>query len=62
MKGFPALTIFGLVLLALIFGVGFSDAESSRQLVGTIILIAVIAAACRIGAKVAKPRQGSPTR
>ncbi|WP_104175343.1 amino acid permease [Arthrobacter sp. Y81] len=61
MKGFPGLTIFGLVLLALIFAVGFSNADSSRQLVSTIILIAAIAASCRIGAKVAGSRQGSPT-
>ena len=60
MKGFPGLTIFGLVLLALIFAVGFSSADSSRQLVSTIILIAAIAAACRIGAKVADSRQGTP--
>jgi AAT family amino acid transporter len=58
MKGFPALTIFGLILLALIFAVGFSSAESSRQLVSTLILVAAIAAACRIGAKVAGSRGG----
>lgn len=58
MKGFPALTIFGLILLALIFAVGFSSAESSRQLVSTIILVAAISAACRIGAKVAASRGG----
>ena len=58
MKGFPALTVFGLVLLALIFAVGFS-AESSRiQLVSTLVLIAGIAAACRFGARfAAKPTQ-----
>ncbi len=61
MKGFPGLTIFGLVLLALIFAVGFSSPDSSRQLFSTIILIAAIAAACWIGAKVAASRQGSPT-
>jgi AAT family amino acid transporter len=61
MKGFPALTIFGLALLALIFAVGFSNADSSRQLVSTIVLIAAIAAACRIGAKVAKSRQPAAT-
>jgi AAT family amino acid transporter len=59
MKGFPGLTIFGLVLLALIFAVGFSSPESSRQLVSTIILVAAIAAACKIGAKVTASRQGS---
>ncbi|MDV8146354.1 amino acid permease [Arthrobacter sp. B10-11] len=57
MKGFPGLTIFGLVLLALIFAVGFSSPESSRQLVSTIVLVAAIAAACRIGAKVSASRQ-----
>ncbi|KIS26760.1 amino acid transporter [Arthrobacter sp. SPG23] len=57
MKGFPGLTIFGLVLLALIFAVGFSSAESSRQLFSTIALVAGIAAACWIGAKVAASRQ-----
>lgn len=61
MKGFPGMTIFGLVLLALIFAVGFSNADSSRQLVSTIMLIAAIAAACRIGAKVSASRLGSPT-
>jgi len=62
MKGFPGLTIFGLALLGLIFAVGFSNAESSRQLLSTIVLIAAIAAACRIAAKVTASRQGSPTR
>jgi AAT family amino acid transporter len=57
MKGFPGLTIFGLVLLALIFAVGFSGAESSRQLFSTIALVAGIAAACWFGAKVAASRQ-----
>jgi len=62
MKGFPGLTIFGLILLGLIFAVGFSNAESSRQLVSTIVLIAAIAAACRIAAKAAKSRQVSSTQ
>ncbi|MEK0156422.1 amino acid permease [Arthrobacter oryzae] len=62
MKGFPGLTIFGLVLLALIFAVGFSSAESSRQLFSTIALVAGIAAACWIGAKAAASRQGNPTK
>ncbi|WP_454698856.1 amino acid permease [Arthrobacter humicola] len=62
MKGFPGLTIFGLVLLALIFAVGFSSPESSRQLVSTIILVAAIAAACKIGAKITASRQGSEAR
>jgi AAT family amino acid transporter len=62
MKGFPGLTIFGLVLLGLIFAVGFSNADSSRQLVSTLVLVAVIAAACRIAAKVTSTGQGRPTR
>lgn len=56
MKGFPFLTIFGLALLALIFAVGFSNAESAGQLIGTFLLIACIAVACRIGAKVKSAR------
>lgn len=56
MKGFPFLTVFGLVLLALIFVVGFSNAESAGQLIGTFLLIACIAVACRIGAKVKSAR------
>ncbi|HET8878432.1 MAG TPA: amino acid permease [Arthrobacter sp.] len=57
MKGFPALTIVGLVLLALIFAVGFSSPDSSRQLLSTLALIAAIAAACWIGGRVGKSRQ-----
>ncbi|GAA5195948.1 amino acid permease [Arthrobacter gyeryongensis] len=56
MKGFPFLTVFGLVLLGLIFVVGFSNAESAGQLIGTFLLIACIAVACRIGAKVKSAR------
>ncbi len=56
MKGFPFLTVFGLALLALIFVVGFSNAESAGQLIGTFLLIACIAVACRIGAKVKSAR------
>ncbi|MBP1135779.1 AAT family amino acid transporter [Arthrobacter sp. PvP023] len=62
MKGFPGLTIFGLVLLALIFAVGFSGAESSRQLFSTIALVAGIAGACWLGARVAASRQGSAAK
>jgi AAT family amino acid transporter len=56
MKGFPFLTVFGLALLALIFAVGFSNPESAGQLLGTFLLIACIAVACRIGAKVKAAR------
>ncbi|MBB6404083.1 amino acid permease [Arthrobacter sp. AZCC_0090] len=59
MKGFPFLTVFGLALLALIFVVGFSNAESAGQLIGTFLLIACIAVACRIGAKVKAARSAS---
>jgi AAT family amino acid transporter len=53
MKGFPGLTVFGLVLLALIFAVGFS-AESSRvQLLSTFVLVACLAGACWGGARLA---------
>ncbi|WP_346959208.1 amino acid permease [uncultured Arthrobacter sp.] len=54
MKGFPAITIFGLVLLALIFAVGFSSPDSSRQLFSTMALIAGIAAACWVGARLSR--------
>jgi AAT family amino acid transporter len=59
MKGFPALTIFGLVLLALILGVGFWAEASRIQLFSTIVLIAAIAAACRLGSKIRLARQTS---
>ena len=57
MKGFPVLTIVGLVLLALIFAVGFSSPESSKQLVSTLILVAAIAAACWAGARFGRTRR-----
>jgi len=57
MKGFPGITIFGLVLLALIFAVGFSSPDSSRQLFSTMALIAGIAAASWIGARL--PRRAA---
>ncbi|HSK41802.1 MAG TPA: hypothetical protein VK943_18695, partial [Arenibaculum sp.] len=59
MKGFPGLTIFGLVLLALIFAVGFSSPDSSKQLVSTIILVAGIASACWIGARLTRNRSAA---
>ncbi|UEL27251.1 amino acid permease [Pseudarthrobacter sp. L1SW] len=51
MKGFPGLTILGLVLLALIFAVGFSAEESRIQLFSTFALIAGIALASAAGAR-----------
>jgi AAT family amino acid transporter len=61
MKGFPGLTIFGLVLLALIFAVGFSNPDSSRQLFSTLALVAGIAAACWIGARFTRSRRADQT-
>ncbi|WP_104109469.1 MULTISPECIES: amino acid permease [unclassified Arthrobacter] len=43
MRGFPFLTLAGLVLLLAIFVVGFSDPVSRSQLISTFSLIAVIA-------------------
>jgi amino acid transporter, AAT family len=51
MKGFPGLTILGLVLLALIFAVGFSADSSRVQLFSTFALIAGIALANAAGAR-----------
>ncbi|WP_309108523.1 amino acid permease [Arthrobacter sp.] len=61
MKGFPALTIFGLILLALILAVGFWAEASRIQLFSTLVLIAAIAAACRIGTKIKLGRRVSET-
>jgi AAT family amino acid transporter len=52
MKGFPALTISGLVLLMLIFIVGFTNAESAGQLSAMFVLVIFIALATHISAKV----------
>lgn len=46
MKAFPVLTIFGLVLLAAIFVVGFIGRTSRDQLIGTFTLVAGIAVVC----------------
>ncbi|ADX73559.1 gamma-aminobutyrate permease-like transporter [Pseudarthrobacter phenanthrenivorans Sphe3] len=51
MKGFPGLTILGLVLLGLIFAVGFSAEGSRVQLFSTFALIAGIALASAVGAR-----------
>ncbi|MDQ0755913.1 amino acid permease [Arthrobacter sp. B3I4] len=56
MKAFPGLTVVGLVLLGLIFAVGFSSPDSSRQLFSTLALIVGIAAACWIGARLTRSR------
>ena len=56
MKGFPGLTLFGLVLLALIFAVGFSSPDSSRQLFSTLALVAGIASACWLGDRLTRAR------
>lgn len=57
MKLFPGLTVFGLVLLGLIFAVGFSAESSRSQLFSTIALIAVLAAACWISGRVTAARR-----
>ena len=44
------------MLLALIFAVGFSGPDSSRQLFSTMALVAGIAAACWIGARLTRSR------
>ncbi|ALE92546.1 amino acid transporter [Arthrobacter alpinus] len=46
MRGFPVLTILGLVLLAAIFTVGFIGEGSRGQLFGTFALVAGIAVVC----------------
>ncbi|MFJ5860402.1 amino acid permease [Pseudarthrobacter sp. NPDC092439] len=58
MKAFPALTILGLVLLAVIFAVGFSAEASRVQLFSTFALVAGIAVACRIAARISSRRPG----
>lgn len=62
MKGFPGITIFGLILLALIFAVGFSSPDSSKQLFSTMALIVGIAAACWIGARLNRTRTPDESR
>jgi AAT family amino acid transporter len=52
MRGFPGFTVLGLVLLGLIFAVGFSADSSRAQLLSTFALVACLAAACWIGARV----------
>ena len=52
MRGFPLLTIAGLVLLAAIFAVGFMGAESRVQLLSTFSLVAGIAVACAIARRI----------
>lgn len=62
MKGFPGLTIVGLVLLALIFAVGFSADASRVQLFSTFALIAGIALACALGARFTRRSSGAARR
>ncbi|WP_285319903.1 amino acid permease [Pseudarthrobacter sp. lyk4-40-TYG-27] len=61
MKGFPGLTILGLVLLGLIFAVGFSAEASRAQLLGTLALITGIALACAAAARLTS-RNGAASR
>ncbi|ALV45869.1 amino acid transporter [Arthrobacter alpinus] len=58
MKAFPALTIFGLVLLAAIFAVGFFEEASRGQLFGTFTLVAGIAVVCALIQRLQR-RQGT---
>ncbi|OFI39713.1 amino acid transporter [Arthrobacter sp. SW1] len=60
MKGFPALTLFGLALLAVVFVVGFSNPESAGQLVATFLLIAGIAVACWVASRLKAARASTP--
>lgn len=48
MWGFPAVTIAGLVLLGCVIAVGLASPSSAAQLLGTALLVAGIAVACRI--------------
>ena len=56
MRGFPWLTIAGLVLLAVIFVVGFSAPASRTQLLSTFSLVAVIAFLSWLGHRVQRRR------
>ena len=56
MRGFPWLTIAGLVLLAVIFVVGFSAPVSRTQLLSTFSLVAVIAFLSWLGHRVQRRR------
>ncbi|WP_051389051.1 amino acid permease [Arthrobacter sp. 35W] len=56
MKGFPALTILGLVLLGMVFVVGFIGEDSRVQLYGTFALIAGIAIATNVGLRIRTAR------
>lgn len=46
MPGFPWLTVFGLVILAAIFTVGFIGEDSRPQLLSTFALVALLAVGC----------------
>lgn len=59
MKGFPGLTVLGLVLLGMIFAVGLSAAGSRAQLLGTFALVAGIALASALGSRIARRRGAS---
>ena len=62
MKGFPVLTIVGLVLLGIIFAVGFANPESAVQLFGTTALILVIALGCFLNARAKAGKVGSTAK
>lgn len=60
MKGFPLLTILGLVLLGLIFLVGMANPDNAGQLLSTLVLISLIAIRSKARARV-KARRERPT-
>jgi AAT family amino acid transporter len=62
MKGFPGLTVLGLVLLGIIFAVGFSAGSSRAQLFGTFALVAGIALASALGTRLARRNTAVPDR
>ncbi|MGA7207190.1 MAG: amino acid permease [Specibacter sp.] len=59
MRGFPVLTILGLILLAAIFVVGFTGQGSREQLFGTFALVAGIAVVCALAQR-RQRRAGRP--
>jgi AAT family amino acid transporter len=59
MKGFPALTVLALAILALVFAVGFSAETSRVQLISTAFVIAAIAGASTLFRKARLRRTGS---
>ena len=61
MRGFPYLSIAGLVLLLAIFAVGFSDPAGRTQLLSTFTLVAVIALLSKLGHRIQGKRSAADT-